>query len=184
MDLTVRAVTPELWPALESLFGRAGASNGCWCMYWRLGPGYRRRPEENRAALQAITEQGPTPGLLAFEGDKAVGWCQLTPRAALPYLDQMWPGLAATEQPIWSLSCFFVLRGYRGRGVAAALIGAAVDSAWRARAVAIEAYPVDTGAARRTHNLFTGTLTAFTRAGFSVVTRGPYGRVLVRYEFD
>jgi hypothetical protein len=23
--------------ALEVLFGKGGASNGCWCMYWRIG---------------------------------------------------------------------------------------------------------------------------------------------------
>jgi hypothetical protein len=38
MDYTVHPLTSEHWPALEDLFGRAGASNGCWCMYWRLGP--------------------------------------------------------------------------------------------------------------------------------------------------
>jgi hypothetical protein len=40
MDFTVRAVTSAQWPALEDLFGRSGASNGCWCMYWRIGPRY------------------------------------------------------------------------------------------------------------------------------------------------
>jgi hypothetical protein len=44
MKLTVRPLTPDLWPALEDLFGKSGASNGCWCMYWRLGPAYQRRP--------------------------------------------------------------------------------------------------------------------------------------------
>jgi hypothetical protein len=40
----IRPLTAETWPALEDLFGRAGASNGCWCLFWRLGPGYHRRP--------------------------------------------------------------------------------------------------------------------------------------------
>ena len=47
MELTVRPLTAEQWPALEDLFGRAGASNGCWCMYWRIGPRYRDRPRED-----------------------------------------------------------------------------------------------------------------------------------------
>ena len=37
MKLIIRPLTPDLWPALEDLFGKGGASNGCWCMYWRLG---------------------------------------------------------------------------------------------------------------------------------------------------
>ena len=30
--------TAERWLALEDLFGRAGASNGCWYMYWHHRP--------------------------------------------------------------------------------------------------------------------------------------------------
>lgn len=74
MVLSVRPLTPELWPALEELFGPGGASNGCWCMYWRIGPKYRKRPRgENKAALRAATEYGPPPGLLAFDGELTVG---------------------------------------------------------------------------------------------------------------
>ena len=36
MNLTVRPLTPDLWPQLEELFGRVGACNGCWCMYWTM----------------------------------------------------------------------------------------------------------------------------------------------------
>jgi hypothetical protein len=55
MDLIVSPVTAEQWPALEDLFGRAGASNGCWCMYWRIGPRYRDRPrEDNKHDLERL----------------------------------------------------------------------------------------------------------------------------------
>ena len=37
MAVTISPLTSGRWPALEDLFGRAGASNGCWCMYWRIG---------------------------------------------------------------------------------------------------------------------------------------------------
>ena len=98
MALTVRPLTPELWPALEDLFGSAGASNGCWCMYWRIGAAYRERPRaRNKAALRALARRGPPPGLLAFDGDLAVGWCQLTPRTDLPWLDEL-----AAEPRAWT----------------------------------------------------------------------------------
>jgi hypothetical protein len=89
MTLTIRTVTPDLWLALEDLFGKWGASNGCWCMYWRLGGTYRGRREGNKETLRKIVKRGPSPGLLAFDGDLPVGWCQLTPRDALPWLDRM-----------------------------------------------------------------------------------------------
>jgi len=65
--LTFSPLTAERWPALEDLFGRAGASNGCWCMYWRVGPRYRDRPrEDNKRDLERLARAGPPPGLLAF----------------------------------------------------------------------------------------------------------------------
>lgn len=89
MDLTIRPLTPDRWPALEDLFGRSGASSGCWCMYWRIGPANQRRPRAlNREALRERVGQGPPPGLLAFDGDRAVGWCQLTPRGELAWLER------------------------------------------------------------------------------------------------
>jgi len=194
--LTVRPVTPDLWAALEDLFGRAGASNGCWCMYWRLGPAYRRRPREhNRADLKRLVERGPPPGLLAFEEDVPVGWCQLTTRSSLEWLEQgplgrlpsastsrhtKRPGIAHSAGPVWALSCFYVRPGYRRRGVSAALIQAAVRAAKAAGAGAVEAYPVDTHATRSTRNLFTGAALTFAREGFELQLTGRPHRMVMR----
>ena len=91
MNYRIIPLTPDLWPALEDLFGPRGACSGCWCMYWRIGAAYRKQPEAaNKAASRQVVESGPPPGLLAFEGDLAVGWCQLTPRASLPQVDRSW----------------------------------------------------------------------------------------------
>src|SRR6516225_6709055 len=69
MDLTVSPVTAEQWPALEDLFGRAGASNGCWCMYWRIGPRYRDRPrEDNKRDSDGVGDRRQQPRLVAFDG--------------------------------------------------------------------------------------------------------------------
>src|SRR5713101_3907057 len=65
MTLAIRWLTPDLWPALEDLFGKNGACNGCWCMYGRIGSAYRQRPrEKNRAAFREVVKRGPPPGLL------------------------------------------------------------------------------------------------------------------------
>src|ERR1700738_2129828 len=142
MKLTIRPVTPDLWLALEDLFGKWGASNGCWCMYWRLGGAYRGRREENKERLRKIVKRGPSPGLLAFDGDLPVGWCQLTPRDALPWLDQMWWFQRVDDLPVWSISCFFVRRDYRRQGIMTQLIAAAVKTAKRARTSALEVFRV------------------------------------------
>ena len=166
MKFTIRPVTPDLWPALEDLFGEKGACGGCWCMYWRIGPAYRKRPGgENKAALRALILQGPPPGLIAFEGERAVGWCQLTPREALPWLDSSWQRI--NDGPVWSISCFYVRIGCRKRGVTAALIDAAVKAAKRAGASVIEAYPLNSDLSPSATG--TGYVSTFARGGFKVV---------------
>jgi len=183
MKLSVRPLTPELWPALEDLFGKSGASNGCWCMYWRLGPAYHERPRDrNKAAFRKLVKRGPPLGLLAFDDDLAVGWCQLTPREALPWLDRARLLPRVDAAPVWSLSCFYVRRGYRRRGVTSALIAAALTAARRAKASALEAYPIDTGAPKSTANLFTGTASTFARAGFKTVARRAPHRPVMRHD--
>ncbi len=183
MKLTIRPLTPDLWPALEGLFGKNGASNGCWCMYWRIGSAYRKRPrEKNKAAFREVVKRGPPPGLLAFDGDVVVGWCQLAPRDALPWLDRAQLLKRVDDAPVWSLSCFYVRKGYRKQGVTSALIVAALKAAKRANAPGLEAYPVDTDEPKSTSNLFTGTASTFARAGFKTVARHVPHRPMMRHD--
>jgi hypothetical protein len=148
--VNIRPLTPELWTAFENLFGKAGACNGCWCMYWRLGPGYQKCGREvNKASMRSIVERGPPPGLLAFEGDLAKAWVQVTPREILPWLDSARYLGPVDDLRVWSLSCFFVRRGYRAQGMTASQIKAALKFAKSGGAPALEAYPVDVSSQRR-----------------------------------
>lgn len=181
MKLTIRPLTPDLWPALEDLFGKNGACNGCWCMYGRIGSTYRKRPsEKNKASFREAVKSGPPPGLLAFDGDVAVGWCQLTPRDALPWLDRTWRLKRVDDVPVWSLSCFYVRKGYRKQGVTSALIAAALKAAKRAKAPALEAYPVDADETNSASG--TGYASTFARAGFKIVARRVPSRPMMRHD--
>jgi GNAT superfamily N-acetyltransferase len=183
MHLTVRPLTPDLWPAFEGLFGPNGACNGCWCMYWRIGSAYRKRARHrNKAAFKDIVKRGPPPGLLAFDGDLAVGWCQLAPRDALPFIDRAWRLKRIDEMPVWSLSCFYVRKGYRRCGVTKALLEAALETAKRAGAPALEAYPLDSNSSSSTS--FTGYVSSFARAGFTTVARHVPSRPIMRHYFE
>ena len=178
--MTIVPLTPERWPALVDLFGENGACNGCWCMYWRIGSGYRRQSAlQNKAAFQQIVRRGPPPGLLAFVGDLPVGWCQLTPRAELLAFDRAHALRPVDDLPVWSISCLYVRRGYRRQGITAALIGAAVKAARRARAPALEAYPFD--AAVSPSATGTGYASTYARAGFTEIARRHRARPIMRH---
>lgn len=189
MNVTVRALTPDLWPAFEDLLGGAGAASRCWCMYWRIGPGYRgQAAEDNRAAFHGVVAEGPPPGLIALAGDRgaagdlAVGWCQVTPRRAIPALGRMWRLKPVDDAPVWSISCLYVRKGYRRRGVTSALVAEAVEVARRAGAPAIEAYPFDASVSPSSTG--TGYAATFERAGFTTVVRRVPARPVMRLRLD
>jgi len=183
MKLTILPLTPDLWPALEDLFGKRGACNGCWCMYWRIGSAYHKRPRErNRADFREVVRGGPPPGLVAFHRDIPVGWCQLTPRSALPWLDRTWRLERVDDLPVWSLSCFYVRIGHRRQGVTAQLIAAALQAARCAGAPALEAYPLD--AKLTPSSSSTGYATTFARAGFRIVARRVPPRPIMRRDLE
>ena len=181
LKLTVRTLTPELWPDLVDLFGKTGACAQCWCMYWRIGSAYRRRPgTQNRAAFRKIVEKGPPPGLIAFEGGLAVGWCQITPRDSLPWLEREWRLKRVDEVPVWSISCFYIRKGFRKRGIATVMIEAAIEHATRAGALVLEAYPLDATLTPSASS--TGHLTTFKRLGFKIVGRHTPPRPIMRLD--
>ena len=182
--VTVRPLTPELWPAFEDLFGPNGACGGCWCMYWRVGSRYQRRPgAENREDFLSRVRGGPPPGLLAFEGDRAVGWCQVTPRSELGFLERAPRLQPLPAGPVWSVSCFYIRRGYRRRGVSEALLAAAVDHARAAGAPALEGYPSDLHLAKTPQPIYTGVASMFERAGFRRVAGNNPVRPIMRRTF-
>lgn len=179
MKLRVRLLTPDLWPALEDLFGENGACSGCWCMYWRIGAAYRKQPRAvNKAAFRRVVKQGPPPGLIAFAGDLAVGWCQLTPRDVLPRLDRTWRLRRVDDLPVWAISCFYIRKGYRRQGVTGALIAAALRYAKKAGAPALEAYPLDADLTPSASS--TGYASTFARAGFKIIARHTPPRPIMR----
>src|SRR6516225_4462687 len=71
------------------------------------------------------------------------------------------------DAPVWSLSCFYVRKGYRRKGVAETVIGAALSAARCAKAPALEAYPLDAELTPSASS--TGYASTFSRAGFKTV---------------
>jgi GNAT superfamily N-acetyltransferase len=178
MQLSIYPVTKDLWSALEQLFGKQGACNGCWCMYWRLGPDYHKRGRSlNKAELQEIILSNHPVGLLAFVDDIPVGWCQLTPRHELAWLLKNGYGDLNSGTNVWCISCFYIKTGYRRKGITLALVKASIDYAKKAGADLLEAYP------RKSPGSYTGYPSTFKKAGFKIGGEVKYGRSVAFIRF-
>jgi GNAT superfamily N-acetyltransferase len=73
-----------------------------------------------------------------------------------------------------------VRKGYRKRGVTSALISAALKAAKRAKACALEAYPLDADLTPSASG--TGFASTFARAGFKTVVRRVPPRPIMRHD--
>jgi GNAT superfamily N-acetyltransferase len=87
---------------------------------------------------------------------------------------------AIDEQPVWSISCCYVRKSYRRRGVNTALVEAALQAARRAKAPALEAYPFDRELSPSSTG--TGFASTFASAGFKVVARYIPARPIMRHD--
>ncbi|MGB7622468.1 MAG: GNAT family N-acetyltransferase [Terriglobia bacterium] len=174
MRITTKELRPDLWPALESLFGINGACGGCWCQAWRIEKG-ERWAEVKGAVAKARLRKGVRKrsmfGILAFVANKPVGWCTFGPRDSFPRLNRA-PSLQCDDSTeVWSLPCFFVARGFRRKGVAGALLKPALTAMSRQGVRLAEGYPSKPDKAGRYIDTFawTGTLSLFRKAGFTRV---------------
>jgi hypothetical protein len=78
----------------------------------------RRSTEETRRLL---SKKGRSHAILVYSGKIPLGWCQYGPREELPRIDagrgykklnpEYW------DKKLWRITCIFVDRAYRGRGM-------------------------------------------------------------------
>ena len=176
--LSFRPLTPAAMDHLGVVLrGNFGA--GCWCIYPRMSDGEMRAlPGEGslsrrrRGAMTLLAGAEPAPGLLAYAGDEPAGWIAVAPRRALGRVSRSRATPPVDAAAVWVIPCITVRKGMRGRGIARALISAAVEYAAAHGAPAVEAYPRAGDARTGDDNAYFGVEPLFRRAGFRVV-HGP-----------
>lgn len=181
--LTFHPATSDRWDDLAQLFGERGACGGCWCMWWKLKRSefVKQKGRKNRAALRKLVETGDPPGILAYRGKTALGWCAVAPRDRYPVLERSRVLRAVDEQPVWSITCLFVDRAHRNRGVSTQLLQAAAAFVKKRGGRIVEGYPVEPRTGRVPDAfLWTGLASAFRAAGFAEATRRSPTRPIMR----
>jgi GNAT superfamily N-acetyltransferase len=198
-ELTIVPANEASWEDLQTVFGTRGNAAGCQCQRFKLAPreSFGSFPVEERAfRLRQQTNSGhpeaeTTAGLIGYLDGEPVGWCGVEPRTNYPGLLRVFrvPWVGRTEDKadptVWSVTCFFIRRGFRHRGISYALARATVDFARSRGARAIEGYPMITqpGQEITWDEMHVGNRSIFAAAGFSEVSHPTPRRVVMRIDF-
>lgn len=171
MDYATKLLTAETWDDFAALVeAHNGVWGGCWCMGFHpegVGPGHTAAG--NRAAKRAHTMAGTVHQVLVYAAGECVGWCQYGTPVELPNINNRKKyDQGAVDPPTWRIGCIFTASKHRGRGVARAAVGAALEAIGRAGGGVVEAYPEQTTgrAPQRGAYLHTGPEELYERFGF------------------
>ena len=181
--LTFEPVTPERWRDFEALFGARGACAGCWCMFFR---GTRAVYKNNQGAgnkrrMKKIIMGGETPGIIAYRVTEPVGWCAIAPRETYAALERSKIMAPVDDKSVWSVTCLFIRKEFRRRGVSVRLLDAAAKYAASRGARIVEGYPVEARSPDEPDPfMHQGPASAFRRARFEEVARRSPSRPVMR----
>jgi GNAT superfamily N-acetyltransferase len=161
------------WKDFEELFQKnGGVWGGCWCTFykvprgspWRAGPGNREKQKE-------LLLRGRAHGVIVLDAGTPVGWCQFGPKDELPRIDGR-KGYVSPKEDFWRVTCFFVDKAHRRKGVARTALSAALRSMETSGAKLVEAYPVESGRKKTSATLlWAGTPSLYSAFGFRKVRK-------------
>ena len=120
-----RPLDASTWDAFAELVERNnGVYGGCWCIAFHTE--YQRGVSDPRTLKEELVRAGRAHAALVFdENDLAQGWCQYGSPEELGLKHNREYAKAPPPRARWRITCIFVDKGHRGRGVArAALEGA------------------------------------------------------------
>lgn len=138
--------------------------------------GYWDSPEreamwiQNHTEKRALVAEGRAHGILVYNDNQPVGWCQYGPPDELPL-----PGGSRTARRIpptganvrWRITCFVTAVRYRRKGVAGVALRAALSAIRERGGGLVEAYPPVPPI--RADWEPGGTISLFEREGFTIV---------------
>jgi len=171
----VRPLDTTTWDAFVALCDRHGGGGfgGCYCTWFHrethssAGSEPERTAESTREYKHDLVTAGRSHAALVFDGDRAIGWAQFGSPDELPGIYHRTQYLAtATGLPDYRITCVFVDRAYRGRGVARVAIAGALELIGAAGGGVVESYPRETDKRISPSFLYSMTRQVFEDAGF------------------
>ena len=167
----VKPLTPDTWDAFARMVERHnGVFGGCWCTFFHTFEAEKTHTAEgNRDLKRRLVDEGRAHAALVFDGDEAVAWCQYGPPEELPNIYHRKQYEAELDRlPDYRITCMFVDKKYRRKGLTAVALRGALDLIAQAGGGVVEGYPHD-NEGQKVSVLYNGTRSLFERAGFSYV---------------
>jgi GNAT superfamily N-acetyltransferase len=170
-EYTISALGPDTWDAFAGLAERHnGVFGGCWCTYFHTFHSEKSFTAEGNCALKRrLVDEGRAHAALVMDGDDAVAWCEYGTPEELPNIYHRKQYEAELDVvPDYRITCIFVDKRYRRKGVSAIALDGALRLIREAGGGVVEGYPHDNDG-KKVSVLYNGTRSLFEQAGFGYV---------------
>ncbi len=135
--------------------------------------------------MHRLVDRGEQIGVLAYSGNEPIGWCAVAPRNVYRRLDNSRVLKPIDDTPVWSITCFFIKKEFRRKGISVELLKAVIADCAERGARVLEAYPILPYSKNMPAAFaWTGFLSSFARAGFREARRWSRSRPIVRYYLE
>lgn len=162
MAYRIEPLNADTWDAFADLVDRNnGIFGGCWCIGFHLAS---RTPGDHRAMKEERVRTDRAHAALVFDEDGlAQGWAQFGSPEELPGIKHRREyDKDAPPVPDWRITCVYVDRRHRGRGIARAAVEGALDMIAQAGGGLVEAISeVTAGREAQGRFLFSATVEVF-----------------------
>lgn len=184
--LKFETLSSKNWHLFEELFGLKGACGNCWCMHFRLSTKEHNEGklnEGNKNKMKELVFNNVHTGMLAIANGKAIGWCAFAPREEYVKIENSRVHKRIDDSKVWSITCFFIAKEYRKKGLSVELIQACKTFAKQNNISILEAYPaIPTQEKLPDAFAWIGLYNAFVTAGFEIVDQTSKNRPMMRYK--
>jgi GNAT superfamily N-acetyltransferase len=161
-----------------------GFGGGCWCVYFHpKPPDHERGSAANKRFKEKLVQDGRTLAALVFREGQCVAWCQFGSPNELPNIYHKKEVLAKTTLPDWRITCLFVDKDHRKKGLSAVALRGALELIKQLGGGVVESYPQDTqGENLSSSFLYNGTRQLFEKNGFKYAGSKGKNHCIMRIE--
>lgn len=184
-EFTVKEYSQETWSDFEALFGKhKGVRGGCWCTFHLCTSSQydKMTKDERRDFQKALAHQGLGSGLIVYDVDAPIAWCQFGLAERFTRYDRMRAyqelDLPAAVRPRWRISCLFVDKHRRREGLSQYALHSALELIRKKGGGVVEAFPLDVPGAR--YPSYTGSEKMYKQEGFKTIARLGKNTLLMR----